>query len=80
MTKRIGPGQVVSFRCASPKSVMQAEIDEVSMLQAAAWHAEQAVQRAVLKIEQRIARGATIEDGPLTFDAKLRMVRTRRVG
>jgi hypothetical protein len=81
MTERKGPARVVSFQKASkPRRVMQNEIAEVSILQAAAFAADQAMQRAVLKIELRIQRGAEIEDGPLTFDRKLHMVRTKKTG
>ncbi|MDE2099632.1 MAG: hypothetical protein KGL39_20435 [Patescibacteria group bacterium] len=78
MVKRKGPGRVVRFEPTKPKDVTQAEIEELSKYQAAEWVAQQALQRAILKLEQRIARGARVEDGPLTWDPKLRMVRTKR--
>lgn len=79
MIKRRGPSSVVRFeQSAKPKRVTQTEIAEISMLQASAFQAEQVMQRAILKIEQRIQRGAVVEDGPLMFDSELRMVRTKK--
>lgn len=81
MVKRKGPARVVRFEeSARPKTITQAEIAEISMLQAAAFQAEQVMQHALLKVIQRIERGATVEDGPLEFNTRLGMVRTRKIG
>ena len=60
--------------------ISQTDLAEVGDLQAAEWSTAHAAHRAVMLIAERIKLGATVEDGPLEFDAELGMVRTRKRG
>jgi hypothetical protein len=75
--KRKGPGLAIEI--TRPGIITQAEIARVSTLQAAAWQAEKAAQRAAMKLEARLKAGWAVEPGPLHFDSELGMVR-RKVG
>lgn len=75
--KRKGPARVAVMPVAA---VTQSELRDYYELQSAAWEAEKIAHDAAADIERRIKAGATVEDGPLTFDRDRRMVRTRKMG
>jgi hypothetical protein len=58
--------------------VKQEELERLAELQDGVWFAERAVQKFALSLEQRIAHGATVEDGKLGFDAHRSMARTKQ--
>lgn len=60
--------------------ISQSELAMLSDLQKAEWIASRAAQKVALETEVRIAHGARIEPGPLRFDMKLRMARSRKAG
>ncbi len=74
--ERIGPQRVASIRRSG--IIRQSEIQKLADLQAAAWQAEKATQRAMLRLEKRIEAGEEVEDGPMYFDRELGMVRTKK--
>jgi hypothetical protein len=51
--------------------VTQRQLTELAQLMAASFAASQFVQEVALSIEDRLKSGASIEDGPLTFDRKI---------
>lgn len=74
--ERKGPQRVTNFY--SSNTILQSEIGRLATLQAAAWQAEKAVQRAMMQLEGRIKAGCVVEHGPLYFDHELGMVRSRK--
>jgi hypothetical protein len=77
MTKRKPP--VVAIRGSVDRDMIgQEELCALSDLQATLWRAERMTQKAALEIETRIAHGAQVEGGVMTFDSDLKMARTKR--
>jgi len=74
------PKKVVTIGrdCSSQDVITQSDLGHIGDLQATEWIASQATQREVLSLDQRLKAGAVIEDGPLTFDLTLRMVRRKQ--
>ena len=63
---------------AIPDVITQAELHELAELQDAEWLASRVSQKASMDLEARIAHGATIEPGPLTWDKERNMARSRK--
>jgi len=74
--KRVGPQSVTAF---VPPMVTQARLAYVGELQLISWQAHEDAHNEVAGIERDVARGAQVEDGPLEFNRKTRMVRTKKV-
>ena len=55
------------------KPVTQEDLKRQSAFQVAEWTADRAAQMGAEDIKSRIARGATVKPGKLTFDKKLKM-------
>lgn len=73
------PAKIVSIAGQLDEDIVtQKELAEISDMQAAEWVAAQSAHRAVLRLIERLKAGAKIEDGTLTFDRELRMVRSRK--
>lgn len=77
--EKIGPSRVSLFQYPSDE-ITQAEIAQGSLLQAMAWDASETSHRYNDELKLRISHGATVESGPLEFDGKLKMVRTKKIG
>ncbi len=58
--------------------VSQAELGEMEQAQLAEWHATKQAALLSENIKSRIEHGAEVEDGPLYFDQKSELVRTRK--
>lgn len=70
---------VVAIRGSyQPDVIAQSDLIHAADLQAAVWLAEKAARECVQRIEERCARGATIEDGEMIFDRDLQMARSRK--
>lgn len=81
MPGRKPPRRVVSIKGGHLDDVVtQEQLADLSQLQQAEWIASRLAQKAALEIEARIKEGAVIEHGPLGFDERLRMVRSRKAG
>ena len=72
------PPVVASRGRAVPDVITQAELHELAELQDAEWLASRVSQKASMDLEARIAHGATIEPGPLTWDRERNMARSRK--
>jgi len=55
------------------KPVTQEDLKQQSALQVAEWTADRAAQMGAEKINTRLAGGAAVKSGKLTFDKKLKM-------
>lgn len=73
--QRIGPTLVWEF---NPRQISQERLRKGSEAQALAWQAEKAAHALIEALERDLERGALVEDGPMTYDRKLGMVRTRK--
>ena len=60
------------------KPVTQKDLEQQSTLQVAEWTADRAAQMGARDIGSRIARGAAVRPGKLTFDKKLKMATTKK--
>lgn len=60
-------------------SISQDRLRQIGEYQATVWHAQEVAHSEVSALMKDLANGATIEPGPLEYDVKLRMVRTRKV-
>ena len=69
---------VIAFQSTGGDVVSQASLQKMTQYQESEWLANRATTEAASAIERRLIRGATIEDGPLTFDRKLKMARSRK--
>lgn len=58
--------------------ITQDELKQAAALQAAVWLAEKTAREYVQRLELRIQHGADVEPGPLEFDRRLQMARTRK--
>jgi hypothetical protein len=71
---------VVAIRGTAARDVVtQADLRALSALQSAEFAASRAMQKASLEIEARLAHGALLELGELTFDEERKMARTREM-
>jgi hypothetical protein len=52
---------------------------EAAELQAVAWQAQEVAHEAIAAIKRDLGKGAAVELGDLEFNARLGMVRTRKV-
>lgn len=73
--QRIGPALV---RQLHPRQISQDRLRKVSEAQALAWQAEKAAHALIEALERDLGRGAAVEEGPMTYDRALGMVRTRK--
>lgn len=60
------------------EEVTQRELRALENMQRAAWQAHESAVTRAAEIARRIRLGAAIERGPLSFDAELRMARSRK--
>lgn len=60
------------------KPVSQAELNELSLAQTAAWEAHEYAVKLSDGIRRRIEAGATVQQGTFFFDPKKRMARETR--
>jgi hypothetical protein len=60
------------------KPVTQAELKRQSVLQAAEWAADRVAQMGAEELDVRLAEGAVVKPGKLTFDKKLKMATTAK--
>jgi hypothetical protein len=60
------------------KPVTQEDLKQQSVLQAADWTADRVAQMGAEKINSRLASGAAVKPGKLTFDKKLKMAAAAR--
>lgn len=71
--------KVVALKGAFARDVVtREEMAEAAALQAAAWRANKAAEKANQRIQCRIEHGAQVEPCEFHFDYELEMVRTRR--
>ncbi len=59
-------------------TITQADLAEISRLQAAAWQTHRRAVQATDQLERKLKLGAAIEDGPLAWDPELGMVRSKK--
>ncbi len=62
----------------SPRQITQERLRHVAEAQGLAWRTEKAAHSLAEALERDLARGALVEDGPMTYDHRLGMVRTRK--
>ena len=60
-----------------PDIIRQAELKQLSLLQASEYLATNATRRLAFRLQARIAQGASVEEGALLFDQELGMARGR---
>ena len=60
------------------KPVTQAELQKQTVLQVAEWETDRAAQLGAEEINVRLAEGAKIKPGKLTFDKKLKMAKASK--
>jgi hypothetical protein len=60
------------------KPVTQEDLKRQSAFQAAEWEADRVAQMGAEDINSRLAGGATVKPGKLTFDRKLKMAKTTK--
>jgi hypothetical protein len=60
------------------KPVSQADLKRQSALQVAEWTADRAAQMGAEDIDARLAGGAAVKPGKLTFDKRLKMARVAK--
>ena len=60
------------------KPVTQAELQRQTVLQVAEWETDRAAQMGAQEISNRLADGAKVKPGKLTFDKKLKMAKASR--
>lgn len=77
-TNRKPPVQAIRGGAVGPDVVTQRDLQSLTNLQDAEWYAGQAAHDAAREIQRRIAHGATVEPGPLTFESARKMARSKR--
>lgn len=60
------------------KQVSQDDLEQLVDLQRIVWRAQTRATRFAERLSRRVHIGATVEDGPLYFDAELGMARSRK--
>jgi len=75
-------GKIVGIDGRRPEReiVKQAILRELETLQRVAWIANRQVALLSERIKTAIRQGAAVEPGPLYWDARLEMTRTRKTG
>jgi len=69
--KRVAIAKTAAARWAKP--ITQADLKQQSAFQVAEWTADRVAQMGAEKIDSRLAGGAAVKPGKLTFDKKLKM-------